>query len=59
VQVERGPDAFFVYFDEPADAEALSAAFGVLAGAGASPAIRVPEATESTYLALLQAGGDD
>ncbi len=59
VQVERGPDTFFVYFDEPADAEALSAAFGVLAGAGASPAIRAPEATESTYLALLQGGGDD
>jgi ABC-2 type transport system ATP-binding protein len=59
VQVERGPGACFVYFDEPAEAAALAAAFGVLAEAGASPAARVPEATESTYLALLQGGGRD
>ena len=59
VDVRRGGEACFVSFDEPAGAEALTAAFGVLAEAGASPAVRVPEATESAYLALLQGGGDD
>ncbi len=59
VRVERGPGTSFVYFDEPAEAEALAKAFAVLAEAGASPAVRVPEATESTYLSLLQGGGRD
>jgi hypothetical protein len=58
VEVRRSRGACFVYFDEPAGAEALAAAFDVLAEAGASPAVRVPEATESTYLALLEGGGD-
>jgi ABC-2 type transport system ATP-binding protein len=58
VAVEGAGDACFVYFDEPAGAEALAGAFAVLAEAGASPAVRVPEATESTYLALLQRSGD-
>jgi ABC-2 type transport system ATP-binding protein len=59
VKVERGAEADFVYFDEPASAADLSVAFAVLAEAGASPAIRVPETTESTYLALLRGGGGD
>ncbi len=53
VDVERGPEVSFVYFDEPADAEALGEAFKILAEAGASPAIRVPEAKETTYLSLI------
>lgn len=53
VDVQRGPEVSFVYFDEPADAEALAEAFKILAEAGASPAIRVPEAKETTYLSLI------
>jgi ABC-2 type transport system ATP-binding protein len=59
VEVERRPEGSFVYFDEPRDAEALSAAFGLLAEAGASPAIRVPEVAETTYLSLLRTRADD
>jgi len=59
VEVERRPEGCFVYFDEPPGAEALSAAFGLLAEAGALPAIRVPEVAETTYLSLLRKGADD
>jgi ABC-2 type transport system ATP-binding protein len=53
VAVEAGPGGSFVYFDEPADAAALAAAFEVLAEAGASPAVRAPEAAETAYLSLV------
>jgi ABC-2 type transport system ATP-binding protein len=53
VVVEAGPGRPFVYFDEPADAGALAAAFEVLAEAGASPAVRAPEAAETAYLSLV------
>lgn len=59
VEVERGRETCFVYFDEPAEAQALAAAFGVLAEGGASPAIRLPEPTETAYLSLLQGGAGD
>jgi ABC-2 type transport system ATP-binding protein len=53
VVVEAGPGGHFVYFDEPAEARALAAAFEILAEAGASPAVRAPEAAETAYLSLV------
>jgi ABC-2 type transport system ATP-binding protein len=53
VAVETSPGGHFVYFDEPAEARALAAAFEVLAEAGAAPAVRAPEAAETAYLSLV------
>ncbi len=53
VVVEAGPGGQFVYFDEPADAGSLAAAFEILAAVGASPAVRAPEAAETAYLSLV------
>ena len=53
VVAEAGPGGHFVYFDEPAEARALAAAFEILAEAGASPAVRAPEAAVTAYLSLV------
>jgi ABC-type multidrug transport system ATPase subunit len=58
VAVEPGPGGCFVHFDEPADAASLAAAFKVLAEAGASPAVRAPEAAETAYLSLVGGKAD-
>jgi ABC-2 type transport system ATP-binding protein len=59
VEITAGPAGkALVQFDEPADAEALAAAFRVLEEAGAEPAIRVAEVAERAYLTLVGADPD-